>query len=245
MKHFVMVMVLISLLSAAAFADEVSDALAKAADLYKARKYVEAKAEIERALATVAAKVKAETPAPEIKDRTYVNYEFNFRVTRPEKNWDMQALSAGSGGAGATFPLCQIIRTKDGASVDDAVICYVRDLRVFYGPRYDTIVKGNELAFLKIAGKQMASSVKQLEDANVTGQAELKVAGCPAVRTDYTARKGMKPMKCFTVDVLRGHLLFSAVFIGAKVDEAEVAPAFKEILDSIDLSPVPPPVKGK
>jgi hypothetical protein len=233
------------MISAAAFADEVSNALANAQKLCEAKKYVEAKAEIEKALAAVQALVKAATPAPEAKDRTYINYEFNFRVKRPEKEWEVQALTAGSGGAGATFPLCQLVRKKEGAKVDDAVICYVRDLKGFYGARYDSTVKGNEVAFMKLAGKQMASSVKQLEDAKVTGQTELTISGSPAVRTDYTARKGDKPMKCFTVDIMRGHMLFSAVFVGAAANDKDAAPAFKEILDSIDLSAAPPPEKGK
>ena len=233
------------MISAAVFGDEVSDALAKASDLYKAKQYVEAKTQIEKALDAVAAKVKAETPDPEVKDRTYVNYEFNFRASRPARDWSLQPLKPGGGGAGATFPLCQITYEKPGVRGDDAVICYVRDLKLFYGARYDTAVKGNEMAFLKIAGKAMASSVKQLEDAQVTSQVELTVSGCPAVRTDYTARKGQKPMKCFTVDIVRGSQLFSAVFVGAKANDADVAPAFKDILESIDLSPVARPAKEK
>jgi hypothetical protein len=134
---------------------------------------------------------------------------------------------------------------KEGAKGDDAVICYVRDLKAFYGARFDSTVKGHEVEFMKLAGKQMASSVKQLTDTAIGGQTELTICGSPAVRTDYTAKKGAKAMKCFTVDVMRGNLMFTAMFIGSAANEKEAGPAFKEILDSIDLSPVTPPEKAK
>ena len=228
--------------SAAVWADDVSDALTRAADLYKAKRYVEAKTELEKALAALTARAKAQTPAPEIRDATYVNYEFNFRVTRPQRDWDIQMLKSGGGAAGATSPMCQITYMKEDAKGDDAVICYVRDLRAFYGARFDTTVRGNEMKFMKLAGQQMASAVKQFTDVAITGQTELAVSGTPGVRTDYTAKKGANLMRCFTVDVIRGHLMFTAMFIGVQAHDAAVGPAFRQIFDSIDLSPSPPPL---
>lgn len=230
------------LVPSAASADEVSDHLKKAQELYAAKKFVEAKAEIEQALDALTTLVRAHTPKAEVKDRTYVNYEHSFRVTKPEKDWEFVLIKMSGTGPGATFPLCQVSYAKEDAAHDDMVIFYVRDLKVFLGPRWDEI-KGKELAFIKQAGKQMASSVKQLEDVNVTGQSELTVSGSAAVRTDYVARKGLKSMKCFTVDVLRGQMMFTGMFIGSRGNEKEVTPAFQQILDSIDLSPVPAPEK--
>ena len=226
------------MISAAVFADEVSDALTKAQKFYGEKKYAEAKAEIEKALAAVTAKARASTPEPEVKDRTYTNYEFSFRVTRPAKDWDLALAKVSGPSAAGTVPFCQLSCTRSDIRGDDVVILYARDLRAFYGARYDTTVAGHEKEFLKIAGKQMASSVKQLTDVTVTGQTELTVSLSPAVRTDYTARKGEKAMKCFTVDILRGQYLFSALFIGNAANAAAVGPAFKEIFESIDLSPV-------
>jgi hypothetical protein len=230
------------LIPSAAFADVVSDHLKRAQELYEAKNYVEAKAEIEQALDAITTLVKSRLPKAEVKDRTYVNYEHAFRVTRPEKDWEFVLIKMSGTGPGATFPLCQISYAKEDAAHDDIVIFYVRDLKLFLGPRWDEI-KGKELAFVKQAGRQMASSIKQLEDVNVTAQTEITVSGFPAVRTDYVARKGLKPMKCFTVDVLRGQMMFTGMFIGSRTNEKEVTPAFQEILNSIDLSPVPLPEK--
>jgi hypothetical protein len=226
------------LLATAAFADEVADALGKAQELYAAKKYAEAKAQIEKALAAVSAKARAAIPAPEVKGNTYVNYEFNLRITHPEKDWKADLFKSAGTTASATTPLCQIACVKEDAPTGDVVILYMRDLKAFYGSRYDSTVKGNEKEFLKIAGKQMVSSVRQLTDEKVTGQTELTVGGFPAVRTDYTARKGDKAMKCFTVDILRGPMMFTAIFVGNQANDALVGPAFRGILDSIDLSPV-------
>ena len=231
--------------SGVAFADEVSDALAKAADLYKAKKYVEAKAELEKALAALGPMARAQYPKPELKGNTYVNYEFSFRITSPAKDWAVGIASAPAKTSGETTPFCQLTYAKENTASDEVVMCYVRDLKALYGARYDTTVKGHELEYLKIAGQKMVNSVAQLSDQKVTGQTELTLSGNPAVRTDYTAKKGEKPMKCFTVDILRGPLMFTAVFVEAESRDKEMAPAFKEILDSIDLSPVAIPAKGK
>jgi hypothetical protein len=227
-----------ALIPSAAFADEVSDHLKKAQELYAAKKVVEAKAEIEHALDAIGNIVKSQMPKAEVKDRTHINYENAFRVTRPETDWEFVVIKMTGTGPGATFPLCQVSYAKEGAAHDDMVIFYARDLKVFLGPRWDEI-KGKELSFLKQAGKQMASAVKQLENANITGQTDVTVSGIPGVRTDYTAHMGPKAMKCFTVDVLRGQMMFTGMFIGSVANEKEVTPAFQEILDSIDLSPVP------
>ena len=89
----------------------------------------------------------------------------------------------------------------------------------------------------------MASSIKQLQDVQVTSQTVIKVSGFDTVRTDYRARKGVKSMRCFTVHVLREHLMFTAMFVGSMKNETDVAPAFKQILESIDLSPIEIPAK--
>ena len=242
MKACALFLIAVLLVPSAAFADEVSDHLKKAQELYEAKKFAEAKAEIEQALEAIATVVRSRTPKAEVKGLTYVNYEYAFRVTRPEADWQFVLIKMTGTGPGATFPLCQISYAKEDAPHDDMVIFYVRDLKTFLGPRWDEI-KGKELAFMRQAGKQMASSVKQLEDVNVSGQADVTVSGNPGVRTDYVARKGLKPMKCFTVDVLRGQMMFTGMFIGSRATEKEAAPAFQQILDSIDLSPVPLPEK--
>ncbi len=122
------------------------------------------------------------------------------------------------------------------------VICYVRDLKAFLGSRYQDL-KGRELAFVKSAGRQMASSIKQLQDVQVTSQTVIKVSGFDAVRTNYRARKGVRSMRCFTVHVLREHLMFTAMFVGSMKNEPDVGPAFKRILDSMDLSTIEIPAK--
>jgi hypothetical protein len=244
MKTRLMLILTALMLGAAACADEISDTLARAQDLYNKKKYTEAKAEIEKALAALAPMARAQYPAPEVKGNTYVNYEVSFRVTKPAKDWDLAVLKPSGAAAGATMPLCQIACVKETIMGDDVVILYARDLKVFLGARYDATVKGDELAFLKSAGRQMASSVRPLTDVKITGQTEMAIGGNVAVRTDYTARKGDKAMKCFTVDVLRGPIMFTAVFVGNQANDAVIAPAFKEILDSIDLSPVPSPAAG-
>jgi len=242
MKGCALFLVAVLLVPSAASADAVSDHLKRALELHEAKKFVEAKAEIEQALEAISLLVKSRMPKAEVKDRTYVNYEHSFRVTRPEKDWEFVLLKMTGTGPSVTFPLCQISYVKEDAAHDDIVIFYVRDLKVFLGPRWDEI-KGKELAFVKQAGKQMASSVKQLEDVNVTGQADITVSGLPGVRTDYVARKGLKSMKCFTVDVLRGQMMFTGMFIGSRANEKEVTGAFQQILDSIDLSPLTIPEK--
>jgi hypothetical protein len=131
---------------------------------------------------------------------------------------------------------------KEGAAHEDMVIFYARDLKAFLGPRWDEI-NGKELAFVRQAGKQMASAVKQFEDANVTGQTDITVSGMTGVRTDYTAHKGAKAMKCFTVDVLKGQMMFTGMFLGSVENEKEVTPAFQQILKSVDLSPAAIPEK--
>ncbi len=245
MKIRVAMLVLAACFAAcAALADEVSDALAKASDLYKAKKYVEAKAEMEKALTAIAPLAHGQYPKPEVKGGTYVNYEFSFRITRPEKDWELAIVSPTGSAAGGTTPFCQLTYSKADVKSDEAVICYVRDLKALYGAKYDTAVKGHEKEFLKIAGQKMATSVAQLSDQKVTGQTELTIGGNPAVRTDYSAKKGDRAMKCFTVDVLRGALMFTSIFVEAESRDKEIAPAFKQIVDSIDLSPVAIPEKG-
>lgn len=240
MKVRAVVVALVLAISSAAFADEVSDALAKAAELYKAGKFVEAKTEIEKALEAITPLAKAQYPAPEVRDRTYVNYERSFRVSCPEKDWKMVLLQQKTPTAGATEAFCQISWVKDEAAHDEIVIFYARDLKAFLGARFARI-KGREMAFVKQAGRTMASSIKGIEDVQITGQNEITLAGSPAVRTHYRARKGLKGMKCFTVDILRGHMLFTGMFVGTMEHDEEIAPAFEEILRSIDLSPVPVP----
>jgi len=227
------------MIPAAAFADEVSDHLKKAQELYGAKKYVEAKAEIEQALDAIANVVKSHMPKAEVKEPTYINYEYSFRVTRPENDWQfvMIKMSGTGPNPGATFPLVQVSYVKEGAGHEDMAIFYVRDLKAFLGPRWDEI-KGKETAFLKQAGKQMASAVKQLEDVNVTGQSDVTVSGIAGVRTEYTARKGVQGMKCFTVDVLRGQMMFTGMFLGSTANEKEVTPAFEQMVKSMDLSQV-------
>ena len=227
--------------SAAAFADEVSDALAKAADLYKAKKYAEAKAQIEKALTGVTALAKAQIPAPEVRDRTYVNYEFNFRVTRPKDDWVSSIVRTTS--AGPTSTLCSIALVKDGKPTGDLVLFYVQDLRQKFGPAYKALAGAEAIAYLKKAGNEAGAGAKILMTLKNTGQTELKVGGLDAVRTDYAGVSGGKAMKCFVVHLLRDQCLFTGLFVGLEANDASVAPAFQAILDSVDLSPVPPPAK--
>jgi len=229
--------------SAVVSADEVSDCLERALKLHKAGKLVEAKAEIEKALAAIAPMARALMPKPEVKGNTYINYEHAFRVTQPETDWRVRSIK-GTGGGRATYPLCQLTYVRKGRAGDDIIIFYMRDLKEFLGGQYDE-VKGNELAFAKLAGKQMASAVAQLTDVKVTTQTEITVSGLTGVRTDYTARKKGKniPMKCFTLHVIRGHMMLTGMFVGSERNEADVTPAFESILKSIDLSPVTPTPK--
>ena len=134
-------------------------------------------------------------------------------------------------------PLCQITYVRKGRTGDDIVIFYMRNLKTFIGDRYKDI-KGNELAFARLAGKQMASAVEQLTDVTVTGQTDITLSGFPGVRTDYTAMKKTKRMKCFTIHIMRRHMMLTGMFIGSHRNQTDVAPAFESILKSIDLSPV-------
>ena len=227
------------MVSTAAWADEVTDRLEAALKLHKQGKEIRAKAEIEKALTAVTPLAKAQIPKPRVTAGTYVNYEHNFRVTRPDKNWKFGKITSSSTST-MTSSLCTIWLTKSGRTTDNTVILYARDLKARLGGRYK-LLKGHELEFLKKAGKTMSASVSQLKDVKVTDQSVMKVAGYQAVRTDYTALKGRKQMKCFSIDVMRGHMMFTGIFIrGANVDAA-VIKGFKSIVESIDLSPVPAP----
>jgi len=243
MKAQTILLVLALMLGASTVqADAISEHLERALALHKEGKFLQAQAEIEKALELIEPKAKAQIPPAEVTDCTYTNYEYAFRVTRPETDWKFTLLKTKTPGSGATYPLCQIAYVKEGAAGDDMVICYVRDLKAFLGSRYEDL-KGKEMDFVKGAGRQMASSIRQLEDVQITGQTVVKVSGLDAVRTDYRARKGVKSMRCFTVHVLRDHLMFTAMFVGSMKNEADVAPAFQKILDSIDLSPIEIPAK--
>ena len=223
-------------------ADKVSDHLERALALQKAGKYIQARAEIEKALEAVTPMAKAQIPKPEVKDRTYINYEHSFCVTRPEKDWQFVVLKPKGPGTGATYTLCQISHVKGENVQDDIVILYARDLKALLGARYNEL-KGQKMAFIRKAGRQMASAIKQLEDVQIVSQKELTLSGCPAVRTDYRARKGLKSMKCFTLQILRDNMMFTAMFVGTMKDDKVLTPAFEEIVNSIDLSPVPIPEK--
>ncbi len=243
MKARIMFLLAALMISATVLGDEVSDALAKAAELYKAKKYAEAKAEIEKALASVTTLAREQIPAPEIKDRTYVNYEFNFRVTRPEKDWVSSILKTIS--PGPTYTLCSIARVRQDKPTGELALFYVQNLSQKFGVGYKPLAGADALAYLKKAGNEAGTSVKILSTLKNVSQSEFKVSGLDAVRTDYAGVANDKSMKCFTVHVLRDNLLFTGVFVGLAANEADASPAFKEILDSVDLSPVTPPAVGK
>jgi len=237
MKMRVTCLAVVLVLAAAGFGDEVSDALAKAQKLVEAKKYVEAKAEIERALALVTPLAKAQTRAPEVKDRVYINYEYNFRATCPEKDWVLSILKTTS--PGPTYTLCSVALVKDGKVSGDMVLFYLQDLREKFGGAFKPLAGAEALAYLKKAGNEAGASTKILSTLKNTAQSELTVAGLDAVRTDYAGVSGGKAMKCFTLHFLRDHCLFTGIFIGLDADDAEVAPAFKQIIDSVDLAPAP------
>lgn len=234
--------VLLSAVAANVWADAISDHLEKALELTKAKKYLQAKTEIEKALALVTPKAKAQIPKPSVKNGTYTNYEHSFRVTRPQKDWQVILMKTKDPGGAAVYVLCQIMYTKEGVGTDDKVMFQVRDLKEFLGSRYRDF-QGQEMETVKSWGRRMVTTLKKLEDVQVRDQKEITVSGCRAVRTDYTARRGLETMHCFTVDILRGHMLFTGMFVGTAKNTKAVTPVFKQILDSIDLSPVKIPEK--
>ena len=230
------------LVAANVSADKISDHLERALAMHKARKYLQAKAEIEKALALIAPKAKAQIPKPTVKDGTYTNYEHSFRVTRPEKDWQVILMKTKDPGGTAVSVLCQILYTKKGKGSEDKAVFQTRDLKAFLGSRYRDF-KRQEIPTLKKWGRGMVSTLRKLQDVQVRGQEEITVSGCRAIRTNYTARRGLTSMHCFTVDILRGHMLFTGMFVGTTKNAKEVTPAFKQIFDSIDLSPVEMPEK--
>ena len=221
--------------------DVVVARLKKAIELTEQRRYVAAKTEIEAALSAVVPLAEAQIPEPEIVKGQYVNYACSFRVSTPGLGWKLRQLKmTGPVEDGGTILLCQAAYSGKGATGEEVAIFYARDLRAFLGPRFKT-VRGNESTVLKTFGKQSCKSITDLKDVMVTGQTDLEIAGCPAVRTDYNCRKALTPMKCFNLQVLRGHMLFSATFISTKARFKDVKPGFDRVIDSIDLSTVPLP----
>jgi len=225
-----------------AFADEVTDCLERALALHKAGKSIEAKAEIEKALELIDPIARKMTPKAEVKDGVYVNYEHRFRVSAPGKNWKVRAAKTRDTRGGANVALCQMTHFSDGEPTPDAVILFARDLRVLYRSGYGRI-QADKMKFMKGASKKDAGAIAQFTDVEITGQREITVGGLPAVRTEYTCKKGAARMNCFAVHVIRDHVMFTGIFIGTPGNQNTVGPAFERIVKSIDLSPIATPKK--
>ena len=238
------VVVVLAVLVAAGIvvADEVSDHLKKAQDLHKAGKDVEAKAEIEKALAAIEPLARQQVPAAKVEDGKYTNYADNFRVAAPSKDWTVIDLSPKKPSASPTWPLCQVSYMKAGLTGEDVVIFYCRDLRAFLGAKYADFV-GNEIPVMKVIGQATTKTVAQCTDVAITAESEIRVKGFMAVRTDYTCMKGKTPMRCYTIQVLRDNMLFSGIFICAESRFKTVDADFTKIIESLDFSPAPAPGK--
>ena len=152
----------------------------------------------------------------------------------------MRAAKTKGDRSAGNVALCQMTHQAEGEPTPNAVVLFVRDLRALYGSGYDRI-QADKMKFMKGVAVKDASAIAQFTDVKVIGQKPIKVDGLPAVRTDYTCRKGDVRMTCFTVHVLRGHKMFTGIFIGNTASEADVAPAFEKIVASMKLSVTAPP----
>jgi hypothetical protein len=229
-------------MGAAAWSDEVTDCLEKALVLYKKGNYIGAQRELAKALAVVEPKAIAQTPPPTVKELTYFNYEQSFCVAAPGKDWRIQPLVAKTTPTGVTM---LVTITFTGNEDNEVGIFCVQNLRQALGSRFWSVA-GNEMAVMKAAASNPANFVQNVKDCSTGTNTELKVAGKPALRTEYTGKLDGKNSHCMVVQAITGERLFTGVFLSTEVDWPQRSKDFENMVGTMAFDvPIPEPVDAK
>ena len=219
-----------------AWADEFTDCMDRAMKLYKEGNFLGAQKELARAGELLGPKAAAQIPPATVKDLTYTNYEQAFRVSAPSADWRIQALpNKPTPNAMTTLVTMSYGKIEDG----QIAIFYVRNLKQALGARFDTIA-GNESATLQSLAQGATGFVGNLTDCSKPTVAELKVAGKPAVSSEFTGKREATAMHCRVVQVLAGERLFTGIFIGTDADWAARSTDFDNMVGTMSFDVITP-----
>ncbi len=223
-----------------ASADEFTDHVERALSLYKKGNFIAARSELNHAVRILEPRAKAQIPPPTVKGSTYINYEHSFKVSGIGKDWRTRALVSKTS-TDATTPLATIAYA--GNADGEIVILFVRNLRVYFGPqRYKAIV-GSEPKILRAFGDKTSTFVRNLTDCSKPTHTEYKVAGKPALSSEFTAKRDGAAMRCFVLQVLVGEKVFTGIFISTEANWPERSKDFGNIIGTISFDvPIPEPV---
>ena len=234
------VLALLAPMNRGASADEFTDCAERALELYKKGNFIAARKELTRAGEILAPKATAQIPPPTVRGSTYINYEHSFKISGISKDWRTRALPSKTS-SDATTPLATIAYA--GNAEGEIVIIFVRNLRTFFGPqRYKTVV-GNEPKILRAFGDKTSTFVRNLTDCSKPTHTEYKVAGKPALSSEFTAKRDGTAMRCFVLQVLVGEKVFTGIFISTEANWVERSKDFGNIIGTISFDvPMPEPV---
>jgi hypothetical protein len=235
------------MVTGSAFGDDFTDCMDRAMAMYKKGNFIAAQKELARASAIVEPKATAQIPPATVKDGTYYNYEQGFKISAVAKDWHIQPLVQKK-----TMDAVTTLATiaHEGKEQDEVAIVYVKNLKEAAGLRFAGVA-GHETEMMKKIAERTDSFVLNLTECSKGTDTEMKVAGKPALATEFTAKKGETAMRCRVVQVMVGEKLFTNIFMSPGADWSKRSKDFDNMVGTMGFElamPEPvltPPGKGK